>query len=204
MREETATKAAQTYETLSDADLLVLAREQPEAFALLYERHAEPMLRFFVRRTLDPDSAAELTAETFAEAFASRARFTPTDAAGAAWLYGIARHQLSRFLRSGRVDGRARARLGMPRRTLDVDDYERVEELVDLRPLRRVVERALGTLSEDQRRATELRIVDGRPYAEVAAALGCSEQTARARVSRALRRLATELEPHARELMEVE
>jgi DNA-directed RNA polymerase specialized sigma24 family protein len=33
-------------------------------------------------------------------------------------------------------------------------------------------------------------VIDERPYAEVARTLGISEQTARARVSRALRRLA--------------
>jgi DNA-directed RNA polymerase specialized sigma24 family protein len=32
----------------------------------------------------------------------------------------------------------------------------------------------------------QLRVVEERPYAQVAAALGVSEQTARARVSRAL------------------
>jgi RNA polymerase sigma factor (sigma-70 family) len=204
MNHHATTRTEPTYETLTDADLLVLAREQPEAFARLYERHAEPMLRFFLRRTLDADVAAELTAETFAEAFACRARYRRTDAGGAAWLYGIGHHELSRYHRSGRVEDRARARLGMPRRSLDVDDYERVEELADLGPLRALVQRAVRTLSEEQRRATELRVVEGRPYTEVAAALGCSEETARARVSRGLRRLATELEPHARELMEVD
>src|SRR6266581_2467895 len=84
-----------------DDDLLALSLRHPEAFAALYRRHAEELLHFFARRTLDPEAAAELTAETFAEAFASRASFRDRGAGAGGWLFGIARHQLSRFYRSG-------------------------------------------------------------------------------------------------------
>ena len=61
----------------TDSELLIASRSDGEAFTELYRRHAEDLLRYFARRTLDPETAAELTAETFAEAFASR-RATPT------------------------------------------------------------------------------------------------------------------------------
>lgn len=189
---------------LTDADLLLLSRERPDAFVMFYARHAEAMLRFFTRRTLDVEAAADLTSETFAEAFASRARFRdlrPEGSAGAAWLYGIGHHQLSRFFRAGGVEDRARARLGMPRRELEPDDLERIEELADLQSLRRTVARTLDRLSDDQREAIRLRVIEERTYEEVAAVLGCTQDTARARVSRGLRRMAEELEPHARELV---
>ena len=53
---------------------------------------------------------------------------------------------------------------------------------------------AYQSLSPDQRDALTLRVVEGRPYPEVASALSCTEQAARARVSRALRRLGDLLE----------
>jgi RNA polymerase sigma factor (sigma-70 family) len=182
------------YDEKTDTELLFLSRERPDAFSALYERHAEALLGFFGRRTLDPEAAAELTSETFAEAFASRARFRDVGSGGAAWLYGIGKHKLARFFRSGRIEDAARVRLGMPRRELDSDDYDRIEELVDLEPLRLAVADAMEELSHDQRQATRLRILEARPYSEVAARIGCSEATARARVSRAMRRLAKTLE----------
>jgi len=185
----------------TDAELLVLSREQPEAFAVFYRRHAEDLLRYFARRTLDPEAAAELTAETFAEAFASRGRFRDRGAGGAGWLYGIARHELGRYFRAGAVDARARRRLGMPERDLAPEDYERIEELIDFEPLRRALAGALEVLSEDQREAMRLRVIEGRPYGEVAVLLSCTEETARARVSRGLRRVAQALEPARRELI---
>jgi len=178
----------------SDTELLLASRAEPVAFVELYRRHAEDVLRYFARRTLDPEAAAELTAETFAEAYASRRNYRDTGANGVAWLYGIARHQLGRFFRTGSIDAAARRRIGIAREALPADDYERIEELVDLRPIREALVDALGTLAEDQRDALRLRVIDGLGYQEVAQRLGCAEAAARQRVSRGLRRIALVLQ----------
>jgi RNA polymerase sigma-70 factor (ECF subfamily) len=75
------------------------------------------------------------------------------------------------------------------------DDLREIEELAGLDTLRAVLGHELRRLSRDQREALRLRVVEERPYPEVAVALGVSEQTARARVSRGLRALARALEP---------
>jgi RNA polymerase sigma factor (sigma-70 family) len=178
----------------SDTELLLASRAEPVAFVELYRRHAEDVLRYFARRTLDPEAAAELTAETFAEAYASRRNYRDTGANGVAWLYGIARHQLGRFFRTGQIDAAARRRIGISRDALPADDYERIEELVDLAPIREALVDALETLAEDQRDALRLHVIDGLGYTEVAKRLGCAEAAARQRVSRGLRRIAMVLQ----------
>ncbi len=178
----------------TDSELLLASREDPDAFTELYRRHAEDLLRYFARRTLDPEAAAELTAETFAQAFSSRSTYTNTGANGVAWLYGVARHQLGRFFRSGRVDAAARRRLGMPERSLPPEDYERIEDLVDFAPIKDALVEALETLSNDQREALKLHVIGGLSYPEVAKRLACTEENARQRVSRGLRRLAIVLQ----------
>ena len=182
------------YEDLDDVELIVLSWDEPEAFGVLFERHGESLIGYFARRTLDAEAAAELTAETFAQAFASRRRFRNKGLGGAGWIYGIARHQLGRFFRTGGVDSRARRRLGMPEREVSTEDYERIEELIDFEQVGRAIGRAFSLLSDEQREALTLRVIDGRSYREVAEALRCTEETARARVSRGLRRLASHLE----------
>jgi RNA polymerase sigma-70 factor, ECF subfamily len=184
----------------SDGELVLRSREEPEAFAEFYDRHAEDLLRYFARRTLDPDVAAELTAETFAEAFASRHRYREPGAGAGPWLYGIARHELSRFFRAGAVEVRARQRLGMPERDVSDADYERIEELIDFEKVGRAIAGALTELSSEQREAMTLRVIEGRPYEEVARMLACTEETARARVSRGLKRLARLLDENQTEL----
>jgi RNA polymerase sigma-70 factor (ECF subfamily) len=178
----------------SDSELLTASAAEPGVFTELYRRHAEDLLRYFSRRTLDPEAAAELTAETFAQAFASRTTYRDTGANGVAWIYGVARHQLGRFFRSGRVDRAARRRLGMPERELPPADFERIEDLVDFAPIRGAIAEALETLREDHRLALRLRVIEQRSYPEVARELSCTEENARQRVSRGLRRLALVLQ----------
>ena len=187
-------------EERTDSQLLIASRTEPEAFTELYRRHAEDLLRYFARRTLDPETAAELTAETFAEAFASRANYRDQGVNGVAWLYGIARHRLGRFFRSGRVEAAARRKLGMPERDLAPQDYERIEDLIDFAPIREALVEALDTLSEDQRDALRLRVIDGLGYDDVAARLKCTEQSARQRVSRGLRKIALLLQERGMQL----
>jgi RNA polymerase sigma factor (sigma-70 family) len=178
----------------TDAQLLLASRTDAEAFTALYRRHAEALLRFFVRRTLDPEAAAELTAETFAQAFASRATYRDQGVDGVAWLYGVARHQLGRFFRSGRVEAEARHKLGMPERPVPPEDFDRIEELVDFEPIRGALAEVLSGLPGGQRDALRLRILEGRDYPAVARALSCTEINARQRVSRGLRALAVALQ----------
>lgn len=183
----------------TDSELLIASRSDGDAFTELYRRHAEDLLRYFARRTLDPETAAELTAETFAEAFASRTSYTDQGVNGVAWLYGIARHRLGRFFRSGRVDATARRKLGMPERELPPDDYERIEDLIDFAPIRDALVEALETLKPPQREAMKLRVIDGLGYDEVATRLQCSADNARQRVSRGLRQVALVLQERGME-----
>ena len=168
--------------------------EQPvlptDEFGSFYRAHVSNTLGFFARRVFDPEAALDLTAETFAQAYLSRRRFRGSSSAEAeAWLYTIARRQLSRYLRKGVTERKALERLGLSLSRPTDDDLNRVEELADLRRLRPIVGDALAALSDDQRTAVRLRVVEERAYAAIAAELGITEQVARARVSRGLRAL---------------
>jgi RNA polymerase sigma-70 factor (ECF subfamily) len=159
-------------------------------FDELWAAHAESLLRFFVRRTMDQEAAVDLVAETFAAAFIGRRRFRgSSDEQVAAFLFGIGRRQLAQWYRRGTVRRRALERLGIERPTLDDESFARIEELARSAPERAAIAEALRRLSAEHQEALRLRVVEERDYGEVAAALGVSEQTARARVSRALRAL---------------
>jgi RNA polymerase sigma factor (sigma-70 family) len=163
--------------------------------ARLYGTHSRALVAYFARRTFDAQAAAELMAETFASAVADRRKFRGDDAS--AWLYGIARHRLLQWYRRAGVERRALARLGLDPPGLTDDEYERIEELSGLAELRGRVALLLGALPDEHQLALRLRVVEERGYDEVAAALGVDEQAARARVSRALRGLAADLEAEA-------
>jgi RNA polymerase sigma factor (sigma-70 family) len=166
-----------------------------DGIADLYRRQSVPLLRYFARRVFDPDLAADLLAETFAEVLTSRHRFRgETEGELEGWVYAIARTKLAQFLRRGRIEKRALARLGIDAPQLSAEEYERIETLSDLDESRALISEALARLSSDQRKALRLRVVQELPYDEVAVRLGISEQTARARVSRGLRAMAFALD----------
>lgn len=163
----------------------------------LYRDESERVLMFLTRRTWDAEVALELTAETFALAIGSWRRLgglAPEQQR--AWLFTVARRQLARYARRARVERRAIERLGMQVPGPGAEDVAEIERRAGLEELRTLLAGELSRLSSGQREALRLRVVQERPYEEVAALLGVSEQTARARVSRALRKLGDALEPH--------
>jgi RNA polymerase sigma factor (sigma-70 family) len=177
----------------SDNQLLAASRHDPAQFGIFYERHAAAVLAFCARRTGSLETAADITGEVFAAAYAQRASFRRTGAPVRAWLYGIARRQIGTFHRRRRVADHYRRRFGI--RSFHVgDDLERIDALVDLEAFRAALDGALSALPSGQERAVRLRIIDQLPYREVAQRLECSEGAARVRVSRGLTRLADTLE----------
>jgi RNA polymerase sigma factor (sigma-70 family) len=178
----------------SDAGLLRASARDPEAFGAFYDRHAATVLAYFQRRTACAESAADLTAETFAEAFCSRRRYRDMGVPAIAWVLGIARHLLADSIRNERIEDRARRRLGLERVELDDEALRRIGELADLAPVRERLDAALAELPPDSAEALRLRVDAELPYAEVARRLGCTEGAARVRVARALTKLADSLE----------
>lgn len=177
---------------VSDAELLGRSVGDRDAFTGFYRRYERPVLGFFSRRVGDAQLAADLCAETFAAALAGAGSYRPEHASAAPWLFGIARNVLGSSLRAGRVEARARQRVGMLEVLVLSDaDLERVSELGGSDGS---VLELLAELPAAQREALQARVLDELSYAEVAQRLECSELVARQRVSRGLSRLRARLE----------
>jgi RNA polymerase sigma factor (sigma-70 family) len=180
--------------TRTDAKLIEAARQDPEAFRELYERYAAWMRGWFLRHTGSDSAALDLTAETFAQAWNASRRFRDEAGGSAApWLFGIARNLLRQYHKHNRIETAARRRLGMPVAFAECEEYERIDERDEAVVLGPRLRRAVRALPSEQRRALHLRVVHGLPYEEVAGRLGCSQNAARLRVSRALRALTVQM-----------
>src|SRR3954449_7837309 len=126
------------HDALSDEDLLTSG--EAAAFGAFYERRVREVLGYLMRRTGDPEVAADLTSETFAAAIVARRRFRRDGAPAGAWLFAIAHRKLVDYQRRGYADERARRQLGMERRAVGEEDRELIRLLGD--------EVALGCLAE--------------------------------------------------------
>ena len=166
----------------------------PDAFAAFYRRQAPLLLGWLLRQTRDPELAADLLGETFADALDGCHRYDPRRGPAAAWLFGIARRHLGRARRRGAVEDRARRRLGIPPLELTDAGLERLERLAESEAVRA----ALADLPADMRAAVEARVVSERPYPQIAASLKTSESVVRKRVSRGLAGLRERMEEKPR------
>jgi RNA polymerase sigma factor (sigma-70 family) len=168
-----------SHDHLTDEELLTSG--EPAAFGAFYRRRVRGVLGYMMRRTGDPEAAADLTAETFAAAIVARRRYRADGAPAGAWPFAIAHRKLVDHQRRGSADERARRRLGMERRAIGEEDAALIRLLGE-----EVAVRELAHLPTDQRAAIQGRVVDERDYADIAAELGASEAVVRMRVSRGL------------------
>jgi RNA polymerase sigma factor (sigma-70 family) len=186
--------AASRHDTATDAELLRLTAADPQAFGVLYDRLERDVLAFFWRATRRADIAADLAAETFAAALESAAGYREEIGSVRAWMFGIARHELADAWAHGRVEDRARRRLGLEPLVLSDADLERIEELGGAGS---IALELLAQLPSDQRTAIQGRVLQERDYADLAQSLSCSQSVVRQRVSRGLKELRRRLE-HSR------
>jgi RNA polymerase sigma-70 factor (ECF subfamily) len=167
-----------------DAALVKLAqRGEMIAFDTLLRRYHEPLRRYLLRQSGDPELAADLLQETFLDAYRSLDRLT-ADRPFAAWLYQIAHNNLRREWRARRMRRLVsldwlRERPGKVPPALSQADASTATEVNDL------VQRTLDDLSPKLREALLLHILWGLTAPEIARTLGISPDAAAQRLTRA-------------------
>ena len=180
--------SARNRQDWSDAALLAaIASRDGAAFTVFYRRHVPMVLAYVLRETRDREAAADLAAEVFAAILLSAGRYAEQHESAAPWVIAIARNKLQTSLHHGRVEAKARRRLGFEAVTLEDEDLERLERIAAVGGGQLV--ELLETLPEDERVAVSSRVLDERPYGEIAGELSCSEMVVRKRVNRGLARM---------------
>jgi len=170
-----------------DAQVVAQSLEQPELFALLYDRYAPDIHRYVTRR-LGDGAADDVTADTFLTAFRIRSRYDLTRTNARPWLYGIAGNLIGKQRRTEVRALKALARTGHdPVAASWVEDTE--SRLDAQGPLAG----ALAALPAGDRHVLLLVAWAELTYQEVAEALGIPVGTVRSRLNRARRKVRTAL-----------
>jgi RNA polymerase sigma factor (sigma-70 family) len=179
----------------SDAEVIGRSLGEPEAFGLIYDRHAPALLRFLGRR-VGARLAEDLLGELFRVAFERRKTFDASRASALPWLYGIGSNVLLKHRRNEARRLRASARMatagGPATRRASV-------AALDARLLFPRVADAIESLPDPEREALLLFAWEELPYESVAEALDLPIGTVRSRLNRARARLRELLEPNGKE-----
>lgn len=186
-----------------DEDLMVQYQQgEVRAFEILLTRHKKPVFNFILRYVGDRETAEDLLQETFmrvikgADAYKRQAKFTT-------WLYTIARNLCVDQTR--RRKHRRHASLDAPMST-----SEESGTLLDVIPgsemasdrktvnkeLHETMQRAIGSLSEEQREVFLMREFLDMPFKQIADVVGVPENTVKSRMRYALEKLRLELDEY--------
>lgn len=163
---------------------LVSSDARRQRFETVYAANHGPVLGYVLRRTGNPDDAADVIAETFLTAW-RRLDDMPAGDAARLWLYGVARRVLANHHRGERrrsaLADRLRADLAAA-----PPPPQFTGELAG-------IAQAFRRLPEADRELLALAGWEGLDAGQIAVTLGCSRNAARIRLHRARRRIAAEL-----------
>jgi RNA polymerase sigma-70 factor (ECF subfamily) len=166
-------------------------------FETLIEQFHDEIYRYLWRLLNNagwPDPAVEaedLTQEVFLRAYRSFGRLRQ-DSNHRAWLYKIATNCTYTTLKKSQRQANQRTSLHTDVQ-IPAGEQQSPEHWTRLRETLSVVQQTIASLPPKQRIAVILRHVQGLDYATIAAALDCSEDSARANVYQGLRRLRRKL-----------
>lgn len=150
-------------------------------FTDIYAAHYSDIVRYGLRRRVDPGAAAELAQEVFVVAWRRRSQVPDRSLP---WLYGVARNLLAHHRRRNGISAGA---LVDDQVAVDAVGSDAANAVADVRA-------AMARLTEPDQEILRLVGWEELTVAEAAEVLGCTPTTARVRVHRARRRLRTELD----------
>ena len=151
-----------------------------------FRRHYAQIVRFARRRSESDEQAEDLAQAVFADAAERLRHFQPGSAPVLAWLYTVARRRLA-------DRGRRAARSPQTLAALESLRVEGVEEQAYGAAVAGALREAIAGLPPGQRRVVILKLLEGRPFVEIARVVGASEAACKMPFARGLEALRNDL-----------
>lgn len=164
------------------------AMDAVEEFERFYRANVDAITAYFARRSTDPQTVADLTADTFVQAITSFGAYDPDRGGERAWVFGIARRIHAAHCAAHAMQREKHSRLA-GRRELDEDQFGELLDRIAAEHEGRLLVDGLAELSAADRALVELVDLDGLSAREAAALLGLAPGAARMRLMRARGRL---------------
>lgn len=169
-----------------------LMQGNSQSFALLYDRYAEKLIRYFYRMLgQDRDKAEDFTQDLFTKIIEKPQLFDTTKKFST-WVFSVAcnmcKNEYRRLaVRSGTVNDEAKAV-----RAKD-EDSENVVDYMDKKNFDHLLQVELGLLDEKHRSVFILRFQEEMSIKEISEALGINEGTVKSRLFYTLKKLSEKL-----------
>ncbi|WP_294460081.1 RNA polymerase sigma factor RpoE [uncultured Ruminobacter sp.] len=173
----------------TDLQLVRLVQQgKKQAFDMLVKKYQYKVIGIAQRYVSNPDDAQDIAQEAFIKTYRALADFRG-DSAFYTWLYRITVNTAMNFVTSN-----ANKMKSVDVDTPEIESYDGSEKLHDIanpenimegEDARKLIKKALGSLSEDLRQAICLREIEEMSYEDIAVVMNCPVGTVRSRIFRA-------------------
>ncbi len=170
--------------------LVERAKQDPEAFGVLYERYVDQIYQYIFYRTGNRYDAEDLTARTFYKALANLNRYRYRGLPFSAWLYRIAHNLVANWHR----DRQRRKAIRLDSLVLAEEEREAAEDLVETKERVEVLREAISRLAPDRQELLILKYATGLSNREIGRVMGRSEGAIKALYHRTLLALKRDLQ----------
>jgi RNA polymerase sigma-70 factor, ECF subfamily len=177
-----------------ERDLVARAREDKEAFGVLYEAHYSLVFHYCLRRLGSVKLAEDVTSDTFFNALKNIWRYQWQNIAFSAWLYRIAGNEINRYFRRGThrpvtLESLRDNGFDPPAQDDVAAELVEVEAVLSRHADFLEVQKRLKTIPVKYQEVIALRFFEGKKVSEIAKILGKREGTVKSLLSRGLDKL---------------
>lgn len=170
--------------------LVERAKQDPEAFGVLYERYVDQIYQYVFYRTGNRYDAEDLTAKTFYKALASLNRYQHRGSPFSAWLYRIAHNLVANWHR----DRQRRKAIPLDSLVLASKEREFTAYLIESGERGEALRKAIARLAPDRQQLLILKFVTDLSNKEIGRVMGRSEGAIKALYHRTLLALRKDLQ----------
>ena len=175
---------AHTNALANEQALIDAAKINPKEFAVLYEKYYEQIFRFIYQRMDDKKDAFDATQQVFLKALDKLNKFEYRGVPFSSWLYRIASNEITNLFRQKKT-----------LRTINIDSvnvYGIIEEIQESKIEQyhdKIVSIISEQLKEDELQLIEMRFFEKRSFREIGEILDITENNAKVKTYRILKRL---------------
>lgn len=168
---------------LEEYSFVEASKNDPAKFEYLYNKYHEQIFRYVFQRMDDKDLAFDVTSQVFMKALTNIHKYQFRGVPFASWLYRIAKSELYQAYKESNA-----------KRTVNIETthvYDIMSEIDedDNEDLKAQLIKEIAALPEKDLHLIELRFFEKRSYREIGQIIGLTENNAKVRAYRVLRKL---------------
>jgi RNA polymerase sigma-70 factor (ECF subfamily) len=168
-----------------DQKLVQDAQQNPESFALLYDKYFDQIFRYVYRRVSDKDTVEDLVSQTFFDAFAHIKSFEWRGFPFSSWLYKIAHNNVLKWYREqSKVQ-----KVGLDDVAELVDHSADSKAEASLKEKQLEVQQVIGQLDWEEKEIIRLKFFEEVSNIEIAEIMGLSANHIGVKVYRTLKKV---------------